>query len=130
MCTRAMAAPMLIVVWVLSTVESLSASVISLVAFAARRSAMESILVNVLTPEKFTDRKKQIAVSLYEYFSGRYIVHLDRRTEEPAVDARFITVGVTISFDYPMPHLESVASEEARNSSYESHAYRVGRTRP
>jgi len=72
-----MAAPMLIVVWVLSTVESLSASVISLVAFAARRSAMESILVNGLTPEKVTDREKQIAVSLYEYFSGRYIVHLD-----------------------------------------------------
>ncbi len=77
MCTRAMAAPMLIVVWVLSTVESLSASVINLVAFLARRSAMESILVNVLTPEKVTDRERQIAVSLYEYFSGRYIVHLD-----------------------------------------------------
>ena len=77
MCTRAMAAPMLIVVWVLSTVESLSASVINLVALLARRSAMESILVNVLTPEKFTDREKQIAVSLYEYFSGRYLVHLD-----------------------------------------------------
>jgi len=46
------------------------------------------------------------------------------------VDARFITVGVTISFDYPLPHPESVASEEARNSSYESHAYRVGSPRP
>ncbi len=46
------------------------------------------------------------------------------------MDARFITVGVTISFDYPMPHLESVASEEARNSSYESHAYRVDSPRP
>ncbi len=68
---------MLIVVWVLSTVESLSASVINSVALLARRSAMESILVNVLTPEKFTDREKQIAISLYEYFSGRYIVHLD-----------------------------------------------------
>jgi len=46
------------------------------------------------------------------------------------VDARFITVGVTISFDYSMPHLELVASEEARNSSYESHAYRVDSPRP